>query len=115
MNALRCVTLRPLTSVGTMKAVIPPRCPSLLGTIAMTMTTSATAPFVAHSLVPLMVYVDPSSDGVAVTESRAGSEPTSGSVSRKALMWVRATFGSHSFFCSSDPNSISGCGRPIDW
>ena len=26
-------------------------------------------------------------------------------------MWVRATFGSHSFFCSSEPNSLSGCGN----
>jgi hypothetical protein len=44
-----------------------------------------------------------------------GSEPTSGSVSRNAEMWSLATFGSHSRFCSSEPNSRSGSGRPIDW
>ncbi len=46
---------------------------------------------------------------------RAGSEPTSGSVSRKAETCVRATLGSHSRFCSSEPNMRSGSGRPIDW
>ena len=53
--------------------------------------------------------------GVAVAASRAGSEPTSGSVSRKAEMWSRATSGSHRCFCSSLPNSISGSATPIDW
>ena len=30
-------------------------------------------------------------------------------------MSSRATFGSHSRFCSSVPNSRSGSGTPIDW
>ena len=30
-------------------------------------------------------------------------------------MWSLATFGSHWRFCSSDPNSRSGSGTPIDW
>ena len=30
-------------------------------------------------------------------------------------MWSRATFGSHSCFCSSEPKCFSGSGRPIDW
>ncbi len=30
-------------------------------------------------------------------------------------MWVRATFGSHSRFCSSVPNIRSGSATPIDW
>jgi hypothetical protein len=30
-------------------------------------------------------------------------------------MWVRATFGSHSCFCSSVPNIRSGSATPIDW
>ena len=47
--------------------------------------------------------------------TRAGSEPTSGSVSRKAEMSVRATRGSHSRFCSSVPNIRSGSATPIDW
>ena len=46
---------------------------------------------------------------------RAGSEPTSGSVSRNADTCVRATFGSHWAFCSSVPNIRSGSGRPMDW
>ncbi len=37
-----------------MKAEMPPLWPSDLGTTAMTMTTSAIAPLVAHSLVPVM-------------------------------------------------------------
>ena len=45
--------------------------------------------------------------GSAVVLMRAGSEPTSGSVSRNAEMWVRATFGSHSRFCSSVPNGAA--------
>ena len=46
---------------------------------------------------------------------RAGSEPTSGSVSRNAETCVRATLGSHSRFCSSEPNMRRGSGRPMDW
>jgi hypothetical protein len=53
--------------------------------------------------------------GIAAVVMRAGSEPTSGSVSRKAETCVRATLGSHSRFCSSEPNIRSGSGRPIDW
>ena len=30
-------------------------------------------------------------------------------------MWSEATLGSHSRFCSSEPNSISGSATPIDW
>ena len=52
---------------------------------------------------------------MAVVDIRAGSEPTSGSVSRNAEMCVRASFGSHSCFCSSVPKSRSGSGSPIDW
>ena len=46
---------------------------------------------------------------------RAGSEPTSGSVSRNAETWSLATLGSHSCFCSSEPKPISGSATPIDW
>ena len=35
-----------------MKALMPPLCPSDFGTRAITTTTSAIAPLVAHSLVP---------------------------------------------------------------
>src|SRR3954469_16674161 len=46
---------------------------------------------------------------------RAGSEPRSGSVSRKAEMWSRATSGSHFCFCSSEPKPMSGSATPIAW
>jgi len=55
MNALRCSTVTPLASYGRMKAETPPLWPSLFGTFAITTTTSAIAPFVAHSLRPLMM------------------------------------------------------------
>ena len=53
--------------------------------------------------------------GVAVVATRAGSEPTSGSVNRNAEMWSLATSGSHLRFCSSEPKIISGSATPIDW
>jgi hypothetical protein len=57
----------------------------------------------------------PSSVGTAVVLMRAGSEPTSGSVSRNAEMWSLASLGNHSLFCSSEPKRRSGSGSPIDW
>jgi hypothetical protein len=39
--------------LGQMKAVIPPFIVAVLGTTAMMITTSAIAPLVAHSFVPL--------------------------------------------------------------
>ncbi len=53
MNALRCRTFTPGVSQGRMKALIPPLRPSDFGTRAITTTTSAITPLVAHSLVPL--------------------------------------------------------------
>ena len=50
-----------------------------------------------------------------MVDTLAGSEPTPGSVSAKADRCVVQTFGSHSRFCSSEPNSSSGCATPIDW
>ena len=47
--------------------------------------------------------------------SRAGSEPTSGSVSRNAEISPAASRGRNRLFCSSVPNSFNGCGTPIDW
>ena len=52
MNLLRCSTVIPGRSVGTMNALMPPRWPSDFGTTAITTTTSAIAPLVAHSLRP---------------------------------------------------------------
>ena len=43
--------------------------------------------------------------------SRAGSEPTSGSVSRNALISLRAQRGRNLRFCSAVPNSFSGSAR----
>jgi hypothetical protein len=52
---------------------------------------------------------------VAVAASRAGSDPTSGSVSRNAEISPAAQRGRNARFCSSVPNSRSGWGTPIDW
>ena len=81
----------------------------------MTTRRSATTPLVVHSLTPFSVYSEPSSDGTAVVPRRAGSDPTSGSVSRNALISPRAQRGRKRCFCSSVPNSASGWGTPIDW
>ena len=54
MNALRASTVTPSASAGQMKAVMPPLCPSRSGTTAMTTRTSAIAPFVAQSFVPVI-------------------------------------------------------------
>ncbi len=53
MNALRCSTTTPGESASTMNAVMPPRCPSDFGTLAITTSSSAMKPLVAHSFVPL--------------------------------------------------------------
>ena len=45
----------------------------------------------------------------------AGSEPASTSVSANALIAPLASRGKNFFFCSSVPNSLSGCGKPMDW
>ena len=93
MNALRRSTVIPAAVPSTTNAVIPPRCPSPFGTRAITTSRSATTPLVVQSLTPSSTYSDPSADGVAVVVSLAGSEPTSGSVSRNALISPRAHRG----------------------
>ena len=45
----------------------------------------------------------------------AGSEPASTSVSANAVIAPFARRGKNRCFCSSVPNSLSGCGNPIDW
>ena len=115
MNALRFSTVTPSALPSTTNAVIPPRRPLPFGTRAMTTSRSATTPLVVHSFTPLSTYSLPSADGIAVVLSLAGSEPTSGSVSRNALISPRAHRGRYFCFCSSVPNSASGCGTPIDW
>ena len=54
MNALRCTTVIPSVLYGSTNALIPPRWSSLFATFAITTTMSATVPFVAHSLRPLI-------------------------------------------------------------
>ena len=115
MKALRRCTVMPGESASTTKALIPPRCPSDFGTRAITTRSSATTPFVVHSLVPSKMYSESPSVGTAVARSRAGSEPTSGSVSRNALMAPFAHRGRYCRFCSSVPASTSGSGKPTDW
>ena len=57
----------------------------------------------------------PSAVGMAVVASRAGSDPTSGSVSRNAEMAPAAQRGRNASFCSEVPTSLTGSGTPIDW
>ena len=72
-------------------------------------------PFVHHSFSPFKMYAVPSVVGTAVVDMRAGSEPTSFSVSANAEIAPFASRGKNLCFCSSVPNSLSGCGTPIDW
>ena len=46
---------------------------------------------------------------------RAGSDPTSGSVSRNAEIAPAAQRGRKRSFCSGVPTSFTGSGTPIDW
>lgn len=112
MKALRFSTVMPGESASTTKALIPPLESAVLGTRAITTSRSATTPLVVHSFTPSSTYASPS--GTAVVASRAGSDPTSGSVSRKAEMSVRARRGRNASFCSRVPKILSGCGTPID-
>ena len=84
MKALRRSTVMPSAAPSTTNAVIPPGPPSCSGTQAMTTSSSAMTPFVVQSFTPSMRYAVPSAVGVAVLAMRAGSDPTSGSVRRKA-------------------------------
>ena len=110
MKWQRCVTSTPGQSDSTMKAVI-----LLSGVRAITTMTSAMVPLVHHSFSPLIRYASPSSVSVAVVCIRAGSLPTSGSVSAKALISPATNRGKYFCFCSGVPNSLSGCGTPMDW
>ena len=46
---------------------------------------------------------------------RAGSLPTSGSVSRNAVMAPAAQRGRYSCFCAGVPKTLTGSGTPMDW
>ena len=52
MNVFRRSTVIPGAVPSTTNAVMPPRCPSPLGTRAITTSSSATTPFVVQSLTP---------------------------------------------------------------
>ena len=114
MKALRFSTVIPGASASTTNALMPPRWPSCSGTRAITTTSSAMTPFVVQSFTPSRRYAVPSSLGIAVDASRAGSEPTSGSVSRNAVTAPAAQRGRNRCFCSSVPNIFTGSGTPID-
>ena len=115
MNALRRSTVMPSDAVSTTNALMPPRPPACSGTRAITTTSSAMTPLVVHSFTPSSRYAVPSSVGVAVDDIRAGSDPTSGSVSRNAVIAPPAQRGRNRCFCSSVPNILTGSGTPIDW
>ena len=70
---------------------------------AHTVATSARLPLVIHIFVPLRIQSSPSR--LARVRMFAGSEPKSGSVSPKHPTASPAAIrGSHSSFCSSEPN-----------
>ena len=109
MKRQRCSTFTPGQSVSTMKQLIF----FVLGSRAITTSSSAMVPFVHQSFSPLRTNVSPCSS--AVVDRLAGSEPTCGSVRAKAEMAPAAHRGRYFFFCSGVPKSLSGCGTPIDW
>ena len=115
MNRLRCSMVIPGLEASTTNALMPPRSLSCGGTTAMTTSSSAIGPLVVHSFTPSSRYAVPSSVGLAVVPSRAGSEPTSGSVSRNAEIAPAAQRGRNACFCSGLPNRCTGSGTPIDW
>ena len=80
----------------------------------MTTNRSARVPLVHQSFSPLSTKCDPSDAGSAAVVMFAGSEPASTSVSANAEIAPFARRGKNRFFCSSVPNSASGCGTPID-
>jgi len=115
MNALRRSTVIPSAVPSTTNAVMPPRPPWCSGTRAMTTSSSAMTPLVVQSFTPSIRYAAPSAVGVAVLAMRAGSEPTSGSVRRKAETAPAAQRGRNLAFWSCVPTSLTGSGTPIDW
>lgn len=91
------LAVNPGVSVGTRN----PRIPSSV--CAHTVATSARLPLVIHILVPLSIQSLPSRR--ARVRMPAGLEPKSGSVRPKQpIASPVASRGSHSFFCSSEPN-----------
>ena len=115
MNSSRCGTSTPAQLVSTMNAVIGPGLPSRPGVRAITTISSAIGPFVIHSFSPFRIQAEPSLVGVAVVVMRAGSEPTSISVSANAVIAPLAQRGRKRCFCSGVPNILTGPGTPIDW
>ena len=90
--------VKPGVSVGTTK----PRMPSSVR--AQTTATSATVPFVIHIFVPSRIQSSPSR--LAAVRMPLGLEPKSGSVRPKQPIASPAAMrGSHSCFCSSEPNA----------
>ena len=118
MKWQRCLTSTPGQLVSTMKAVICRRSRPFTtfdGVRAITTSSSAMVPFVHHSFSPFRIQLSPSSLGTAVASIAAGSDPTPGSVSANAEIAPRASRGKYFFFCTSEPNSLSGWGTPMDW
>ena len=114
MKWQRCMTSTPGLSFSTMKAVVAFGF-SGVGVLASTTNRPARVPLVHQSFSPLMMKCSPSGAGRAVVVMRAGSLPTSVSVSAKAEISPWAQRGRNICFCSSVPKTIRGCGTPMDW
>jgi hypothetical protein len=105
-ESLRWMSLatNPGVSVGTTN---PWMGPEVSPSRAQTTATSATPPLVIHILVPLTIQSSPSRR--ARVRIEPGSLPESGSVRPKQPMASPAAIrGSHSCFCSSEPNFQMG-------
>ncbi len=88
--------VKPSVPLGTRK----PRTPSSV--LAQTTATSATEPLVIHIFCPCRIQSSPSRR--ALVRIEPGSEPASGSVRPKQPSASPAAIrGSHSCFCSSEP------------
>ena len=109
MKRQRYSTVTPSQPVSTMNALMRWLC----GSRAITTSSSARVPLVHQSFSPLSTKW--SSRRSAVVARLAGSEPTSDSVRAKAEMAPAAQRGRYLAFCSTVPNSLSGCGTPMDW
>ncbi len=103
------------TATGQLVSTMKQEIFLVFGSRAITTSSSARVPFVHQSFSPLRMKCFPSSVGVAVVRMFAGSEPASVSVSANAEIAPFAMRGKKRRFCSSVPNSLSGCGTPMLW
>ena len=99
-------TVSPGVPDGTRIAEISRRPPCApVSAVTVTSEVMSVPALVMNALVPLTTHSVPSPDSTAVVRVAPASEPPPGSVNPNAASRVPAhSSGSHSRFCSSDPN-----------